>query len=85
MFAGILAMGGLGPTEIGVIVVLALLLFGARRLPETGRALGEGIKEFKKGLKGGFGDDEKDGPPDPGRKTIEGRAALPSDDRTEKR
>lgn len=46
-----------GPMEVVVILVIALLLFG-RRLPETGRSLGLGIKEFKKGLKGIAEDDE---------------------------
>ena len=39
-----------GPLEIVVILIVVLLLFGAKRLPEIGRALGEGIKEFKKAL-----------------------------------
>lgn len=34
--------------EVGVIVIVAILLFGAKRLPEIGRALGKAIKEFKK-------------------------------------
>ncbi|OGW78206.1 MAG: preprotein translocase [Omnitrophica bacterium GWA2_52_8] len=40
-----------GPLEIVVILVVVLLLFGAKRLPEIGRAFGEGIREFKKSLK----------------------------------
>ncbi len=40
-----------GPMEILVILVVFLLLFGAKRLPEIGRALGEGIREFKKAIK----------------------------------
>ena len=42
-----------GPLEVVVILVVVLLLFGAKRLPEIGRALGEGIREFKKSLKDG--------------------------------
>lgn len=42
-----------GPLETLVILLVILLLFGAKRLPEIGRALGEGIKEFKKSLHGG--------------------------------
>ena len=52
-----------GPLEIVVILLVILLLFGAKRLPEIGRALGEGIREFKKTLK-----DASDDKPDTGRK-----------------
>ena len=39
-----------GPLETLVILIVILLLFGAKRLPEIGKALGEGIREFKKNL-----------------------------------
>ncbi len=39
----------LGMPEILVILVLALLLFGPKKLPELGRSLGQSIREFKKG------------------------------------
>lgn len=39
-----------GPLETLVILIVILLLFGAKRLPEIGRALGEGIREFKRSL-----------------------------------
>ena len=42
-----------GPLEVVVILLVVLLLFGAKRLPEIGRALGEGIREFKKAMKEG--------------------------------
>lgn len=44
-------IGPIGTTELVVILVIGLLLFG-KRLPEVGRSLGKGIVEFKKGLKG---------------------------------
>lgn len=43
-------IGNLGWTEILLIAVVLLLLFGARRLPEIGRSLGKGIMEFKKSV-----------------------------------
>jgi sec-independent protein translocase protein TatA len=41
-----------GPWQILVVVILLLVLFGASRLSEIGKGLGEGIKNFKKGLSG---------------------------------
>jgi sec-independent protein translocase protein TatA len=41
-------LGGIGPWEIGLIVLIVLLLFGAKRIPEIARGMGKGIKEFKK-------------------------------------
>ncbi len=41
-----------GPMELIVIFLVVLLLFGGKKLPEIGRALGEGIKEFKKAIHG---------------------------------
>ena len=43
-------MGNLGFTEIMIILVVVLLLFGAKRLPEVGASLGKGIREFKRSL-----------------------------------
>ena len=43
-------MGNLGFTEIMLITVVVLLLFGAKRLPEVGASIGKGIREFKRSL-----------------------------------
>jgi sec-independent protein translocase protein TatA len=48
--------GNLGAGEIILIVLVILLLFGAKKIPELARGLGKGMSEFKKGLK----DVEKD-------------------------
>jgi sec-independent protein translocase protein TatA len=44
-------MGHIGFQEILIIVVIILVLFGARKIPELARSMGRGITEFKKGLK----------------------------------
>jgi sec-independent protein translocase protein TatA len=44
-------MPNLGPTELIIILVIVLIIFGAGRLPELGGALGKGIKEFKSASK----------------------------------
>lgn len=55
-------MFGLGPMELMVVGVIAVLLFG-NRLPEVGRSLGKGMIEFKKGLRDNDDDpDDKSGP-----------------------
>jgi sec-independent protein translocase protein TatA len=43
-------VGNLGFTEIMLILVVVLLLFGAKRLPEVGASIGKGIREFKRSL-----------------------------------
>ncbi len=42
----------LQPTHLLIIGILLLILFGAKRLPELGKGLGEGLKGFKDGIKG---------------------------------
>ncbi|MBA3344319.1 MAG: twin-arginine translocase TatA/TatE family subunit [Gemmatimonadales bacterium] len=43
-------MGNIGFTEIMLICLVVLLLFGAKRLPEVGASLGKGIREFKRSI-----------------------------------
>ncbi|MBS3944216.1 MAG: twin-arginine translocase TatA/TatE family subunit [Melioribacter sp.] len=45
-------MGNFGATEIILIVLVLILLFGGKKIPELMKGLGQGIKQFKKGLKG---------------------------------
>jgi len=45
-------MPNIGPLEIALLLLLALLLFGAKRLPEIGRSLGSGMREFKDSVTG---------------------------------
>jgi TatA/E family protein of Tat protein translocase len=53
----------LGVTELVIILVIVLLLFGAKRLPELAKSMGKGINEFKKGMSG-----EVEEKKDPGEK-----------------
>ena len=50
----------LGPWEIGFIVVLALLLFGGRKLPALARDLGQGIREFRRSIAGEISEKEEE-------------------------
>ncbi|MBW8742400.1 MAG: twin-arginine translocase TatA/TatE family subunit [Acidobacteria bacterium] len=45
-------MPNVGPWEIILLLLLALLLFGAKRLPEIGRSMGKGMREFKDSVSG---------------------------------
>lgn len=45
-------MGKLGPTELLLILAIVLVLFGGRKIPEIARGLGEGIRNFKEGMRG---------------------------------
>jgi sec-independent protein translocase protein TatA len=46
------AMGSLGVPELVLLFVILVLLFGASKIPQLGKGLGEAIRNFKKGLKG---------------------------------
>jgi sec-independent protein translocase protein TatA len=43
------------PTHIIFILIIVLIIFGPGKLPELGKGLGKGIREFKDAIKGGFG------------------------------
>ena len=51
-------MPNIGPLEIVVILIIALIVFGPKRLPELGRSMGKGIREFKSSLTGDKDDDD---------------------------
>jgi TatA/E family protein of Tat protein translocase len=53
-------MFGIGTTELILILFIALLVFGANRLPALGKSIGKTISELKKGLKEGFSEDKEE-------------------------
>ena len=69
-------MGNIGVTEILLIALVALLLFGAGRIADIGKGLGQGIKNFKQGLKEANDIDDKK--PEPGVKDDKPADVKPS-------
>jgi sec-independent protein translocase protein TatA len=56
-------MPHVGIWELLVILFIVILIFGAKKLPEIGRGLGEGISNFKKSIKDGSNKDDTSAPP----------------------
>jgi sec-independent protein translocase protein TatA len=56
----VLAIAGLGPTELIVIVLVIFLLFGATRLPQLAKALGQSKKAFREGIDEGEREERKE-------------------------
>ena len=53
-------MPNIGPTELIIVLVIVLLIFGPKRLPGLGRQLGGGMREFKDSISGKGGRDDED-------------------------
>jgi sec-independent protein translocase protein TatA len=52
-------MPNVGPLELAIVLIIALVIFGPKRLPELGRSMGRGIREFRSSISG-KGDDEEE-------------------------
>jgi sec-independent protein translocase protein TatA len=50
----------IGPMELIVVLIIALLVIGPKKLPEVGRSLGKGMREFRDSLSGDRRDDDED-------------------------
>jgi sec-independent protein translocase protein TatA len=72
-------VGSIGPLELLVVLGIILLIFGPKRLPAAGRALGHGIREFKDSISGRKARDGEDGEPAelPAGPTGGSRASTP--------
>jgi sec-independent protein translocase protein TatA len=68
--------GSIGPGELIIVLVIALIILGPKRLPEVGRSVGKGMREFKDSL-AGIGDDDDDDEDDRDRKPVRERAGAP--------
>ena len=51
--------GWIGPWELAILLIVVLLVFGPKRLPEMGKSLGKGMREFKDSISGKDPDDEQ--------------------------
>jgi sec-independent protein translocase protein TatA len=61
-------MPNVGPLELAIVLIIALVVFGPKRLPELGKSLGRGIREFKGSISGET-DDEPEPPAELEKKT----------------
>ena len=57
-------MPQIGPTELIIVLVIFILLFGAKKLPDLGSSVGKSIKNFKKGMKDGAVKEDEEGTPE---------------------
>jgi sec-independent protein translocase protein TatA len=69
-------MFDISPVQIAVVLAIALLIFGPKRLPELGRGLGRGIRDFRQGITGADADPVAE-PPAPPAEVAAARADEP--------
>jgi sec-independent protein translocase protein TatA len=67
-----------GPLEIIVILVIVLIVFGPKRLPDLGRSLGRGMREFKDSVTGKDKDELSEGSPERAEPTVTTASAEPT-------
>jgi sec-independent protein translocase protein TatA len=57
--------GPIGPTELLLILLIVIIIFGAKKLPDLGKSLGDGIRNFKKSMNDKDDDNKSDKKNDP--------------------
>ncbi|UJA21727.1 twin-arginine translocase TatA/TatE family subunit [Thermoleophilia bacterium SCSIO 60948] len=72
-------MPNIGPLELAIVLIIALVIFGPKRLPDLGRSLGNGMREFKDSITGNSNDDEDDDRPEIRRTRSDEATAEPVD------
>jgi len=70
-----LTVPNIGPTELIIVLVIVLIIFGPKRLPGLGKQLGSGMREFKDSITGKGGKDDDD-IADPADSRVQANAAL---------
>jgi sec-independent protein translocase protein TatA len=70
-------MPNIGPMEIAIVLIIALIVFGPKRLPELGKSLGKGIQEFKGTIGGDKSDSDEHGEIEPAPVVVTPAAAAP--------
>ncbi len=73
--------GWVGPGEIIILLIVALLVFGPKKLPEMGRSIGKGMREFKSSI-GGLGGDDDDVTPELPEEPARPKTDRPKTDST---
>ena len=53
-------MPNIGPLELAIVLIIALVIFGPKRLPDLGRSLGKGMREFKDSITGSDDDEDEE-------------------------
>lgn len=76
-------MPNVGPLELAIVLIIALVVFGPKRLPELGRSLGRGIREFRGSVSGDSQDEpeppeaiESPQPPAPPEESAKGKPVV---------
>jgi sec-independent protein translocase protein TatA len=78
-------MPNVGPMELIIVLAIALIVLGPKKLPEVGKSLGKGLREFKEAMSGDSDDDREERPALPTEYAHEERPAPKSESAPEER